>query len=441
MTGLSQENLMKEVSFSIAKHNGLLEKAKQLESELNVLAKNKADGPTHGLPNGLEHKYRPTVNNTSPSPKRPVAPRRKSDSKSRGGGRPGGQGSLGMDNFDAHIKSIITNALMADQSVDKSRGERTTGAHSGSVTVVKELDAKVHVTDYSKKDRVGQPNKTLVSEVTGKHSLPVSIPLKELSEVHTKHQRDATRDTYSPITISRPSSSSSTMSADSVKNLPNGASDCLNLSPPYSIPIMHNPISSNRKGDPVFIDPRIQASIQASLALGYRSPYLPVHARDSPHGQPGAPMFNTQGNAIDNFLHNTHGRDKYSHPAGLNGFNRLTPPHSKTTPSPVKSTSPAVSTTPPSGPGKGMSAMPEDRGRRWRKKRTYSGGRSPPSAVKRQAGGRVTNEVAAMVSVASQPLAISSISDAESSTKSSPGLGTSPTKIPPHMLPDGKNNI
>ena len=439
---------MKEVTMSIAKHNGLLDKAKQLESELTVLSRNKSE--THGLSNGPElsgsksPKYRSSVN-TSTSPKRAVTQRRKSDGKGRGvvsraGGGGGGAGHVGMDNFDAHIKSIITNALMADQSADKAR---ITSANTGTISSGKELLTKAHITEHNRKqtvtkERVSLPVKLPLSEMTGKHSLPVSIPLKELSEVHSKHShhsrvdhRDESRDTYSPISNSRPSSSSSTMSADSVRNLPNGASDCPSLSPPYAAPIMH-PSAPRGKLDQGAIDSRqIQAGIQASLALGYRPSYMP------PSSQQSGPMYNNQGNAIDHFLHDKQlaGRDgKYATPnhlTGLNGFNRVTPPQCKTTPSPVKSASPA----------KAMPFIPnisEDRGRRGRRKRTYSGGRSPPSAVKRPAGGRaVANEVAAMVSAASQPLAISSISDAESSTKSSPGLGTSPTKLPPHMLPEG----
>lgn len=383
---LSHEHLIKEVSLSLAKRNGLLEKAKQLESELNHLQHNKSDTHHSSSPDQKNLKYKALGN--SVSPKRSTTPRRRSDPKARGGVRQGpsssgsGTGGGSMDSFDAHIKSIITNALMADQT-EKSRAERS---------------SHVSPKDLKAADSKAKPSLPVHIPLKTMQSLNVSIPLKGL-DVHTKHEKqpsgkveDTTRETYSPI--SRPSSSSSTLSADSVKNLPNGAADGP-LSPPFQA---EHPLPKK---------PHDQMMMASRLHPGSYAPYLlnDAHQMDS---------------AMNQLIQERFEREKvYSQ---MNGSSPL-----------LKASSQSNMTIP-----KTHHSLSDEKSRRGRRKRNISDGRSP-GAVKRQAvSGRVASEVEAMVSAASQPLAISAISDAESSTKSSPGLQTSPVKAPTHMSVDGK---
>lgn len=187
-------------------------------------------------------------NSTSPRPSIHMSPRREVMRTGSPGSDHSKDRNKAILSFDAHLKSIITTALMADGEKKHSEGE---DVNKSSCSIeAEQLTFKNHLShDRQQSLHAGtlqtkQPKREL--EVTVTQHIPVQIPLNDsggckkpcmqvsipLSNVHKEagSKKQVTKlkalphvicEGYSPI--SRPSSSSSTESAESVKNLEHGA--------------------------------------------------------------------------------------------------------------------------------------------------------------------------------------------------------------------------
>ena len=186
-------------------------------------------------------------NSASPRPSVPVSPKHEAMRTDIPGCDQSKDHNKAIMSFDAHLKSIITTALMGDGDKKPTDREDVKKSSSGGSAEAENLTFKKHLSHDNQQSRDAgmlsskqpkhQPDKAAARHVpvtmpfkdTGankKPSVRVSIPL---SSVHSEEKPGSKLkapshvmcEGYSPI--SRPSSSSSTESAESVKNLEQGA--------------------------------------------------------------------------------------------------------------------------------------------------------------------------------------------------------------------------
>ena len=179
-------------------------------------------------------------NNTSPRAPRQDAAKTESPANDRSKDR-----NKAIMSFDAHLKSIITTALMTDSEKKHNEGvDATKSSCDGAVE--QPTGNKHHVNQADGTLQAKQPKQELDVSAAPRHipvqlplndaaaargkkpSMPVSIPLSSVHKdgaekraTKLKAPPRVTREGFSPV--SRPNSSSSTESAESVKNLEHGA--------------------------------------------------------------------------------------------------------------------------------------------------------------------------------------------------------------------------
>ena len=180
-------------------------------------------------------------NSASPRPPRQDAAKTESPGKDRSKDR-----NKAIMSFDAHLKSIITTALMTDS--EKKHNEGADVNKSSCDGSVEQLDGNKHLAHVNQHDGTLQamqlkqeldvpatrhiPVQLPLNDAarSKKPSMPVSIPLSSVHKDAVGGEKRAaklkapprvTREGFSPV--SRPNSSSSTESAESVKNLEHGA--------------------------------------------------------------------------------------------------------------------------------------------------------------------------------------------------------------------------
>ncbi len=408
-----------------------------------------------------------------------------------------------MESFDARLQSIITNALMNDRTgevkdsklsedlkqnllgslgLNASYPETKSPLPPNKLSVLEAQTRDIllqrkrvqergsgdhHQTDFPIKrekespkggNQISLPVKIPLKDVGRKPlSVPVSIPLSNVATQDRHSHKDSShhsgrpvspmmRDAYSPI--SRPSSSSSTASADSVKGLAHGATR-RSTSP-------RTP-SLASSGSGFNIDSIVSEAHHSSNAARFVPP-LPhalkdsfsgqlspgAHSRQPPPQLPGLPPFTVYGHPQYSNLFGALGLP--NGPGGDKEHFAHLPPAAKQAilNSPYMVTSaiqqPQVFYGFDTSGGATINGLPKDAGildkpKRGKRKRSTSSGSSRSSASSKRAShgaekdgnnihgerkpGQQQSEIASMMSTASQPLAIQSISDAESS-KSSP---------------------
>ena len=397
-----------------------------------------------------------------------------------------------IESFDARLKSIITNALIGGEAPDAKGKEVAPGKPEGKNHV---LPCGAPLLDYhdispsrpgapkpgeleaaGEAERLGRVQKMESAAALGLLSLPVKISLHDSQAANPpgmmasadKRNRDGrrrrsgspAREAYSPL--SRPSSSSSTASAESIRHLTHGTAsprqgtfqlDSLipdsRRSPATKMPPPPRSSSAASDSAPPPLTPPHMAPPKMSPTMG---PMPPVSMPGYPAGYPGlgASMLGVPPHGYPPHMdkealqhlspgskHMMHGLP-YSIAAAQHGSQVFFPGYH-----------PPVN-------GITKSLADDDKPKKGRRKRASpaSGAKSPPGlAAKRSPpphmngptsknchppgkppgkGGPHPGDIANMVSNASQPLAIQPISDAESS-KSSP-LPPSPSKLPPHLL-------
>ncbi len=499
---LTQEFLMKEVAAALLQHRKLLETTQKVELECTTLERAATDQKHRdrsmqrkGSSSGSPRKPVSGPNKTTTPPKVPGAsPKRQMEGLA-------GKLSLSpkdkekretMESFDARLQSIITNALMNDRTGDvkdtklsediKQNLLGSLGLNSSypdtksplSQNKLTMLEAQVllqrkrgsgdhHPSDFPIKrekespkggSQISLPVKIPLKDVGRKPlSVPVSIPLSTVANQDRHGHKDSShhsgrpaspmmRDAYSPI--SRPSSSSSTASADSVKGLAHGATR-RSTSP-------RTP-SLASSGSGFNIDSIVSEAHHSSNAARFVPP-LPhkdsfsgqvspgAHSKQPPPQLPGMPPFTVYSqysSLLGNLgLPNGPGGDKehFAHlpPAAKQAF--LNPAYMVT--SAIQQ--PQMFYGFDTSGGATINGLPKDaaildKPKRGKRKRSTSSGSSRSSASSKRAShgaekdgtnihserkpGQQQSEIASMMSTASQPLAIQAISDAESS-KSSP---------------------
>lgn len=507
----TQEYLVKEVTQSLDRRRNLVTKLQTLEDEVTdmcsppkseKLSPNKKSSP--GTPGkGV------VSDGAFPAGSSPVASGRGKGQSPRGQSRRGGgrggrsrkdsgtqnpqSQEVNNQSLDARIKSIITNALMGDENnvgenaAPVIKKSRTSGKASAKGHGEKQEDKSSDNKTALGNSTMSIPVKISLEDVVPPASMPVSLPLpnkegetslrnlliqsgnpttakvQKLQQQHKEVASSSTssrkskldlgrssspsgrRESYSPI--SRPSSSSSTASAESVRHLEHGAR-VASVSPkgnaaPHQ---MINDRSANRPGSvpnsghfskgPLSVQTESKsgaaANPAAASALGNLYAGYPQFGAMLLGGyvyNPQIPASPTEKELYAKML--LSGSHPYLGTAGssmvyqqlnqMNGISKLLP----------------TSTNEDKGRGKPR--------RRRSNSKTVGGGCELKKSAQlsnhcstldlsttSQRGStrlplsRATPEVVSMMSTASQPLAISAISDAES-TKSSP-LDKSPTK-------------
>lgn len=395
---VTQEILVKEVAASLAQHRKLLDQANKLESEVTSL-ETKDKSPVTGSKSPAKSPRvsmatSPPLSGSKLSPK-DWSPRFKSDVFDKKLSPRDGKDNL--ETFDAHLKSIITTALMGEPDLPK---EKSSGSKDSLATRPPDRynseytsPAKLHLKRLypSEREEPGKP----VDTAAGIMSLPVKIPLNEvpkpkclpvsfpLSSVAEQGHRDSgkhgpkspcARDVYSPI--SRPSSTSSTASAESVKHLLHGTlctsprSTCSSDLNDHKSPVSKlHPRSSQ--------SPRIEqkqpaGQIPVSYPASFLTPSLsmltsnipPSHymmASDKPpsNSHPGNPSHNPShnpslpSNHLSNHPSNHPAMGQMPYLAHSQMFDMTLPSHSN-------------------GISKTITAAAEEKGKRGRRKRTGS---------------------------------------------------------------------
>lgn len=447
----TQEYLLKEVNSSLDKKRKLFDKLKVLENEVTVLTSPKSDkSPKKASPRSAPGKTSERLSNVSHGP----AGRGKGQSgrgkrgASRGRNRKdNARNQEANETLDARIKSIITSALMFDDSSvndgskksklltknngknvqkddsDKSRDKNDVGNHSLTLPMRLPLDN----TDASSMP-VSLPLSGLENEPKLAHLLTQNSLLKLSNQAKETSIRRSKQDMgmfYSSIQrvskspISRPSSSSSTASAESVKFLEHGTRvasvnpNCVVTSQIHSDEVKaHNvPVSgpSSQISSKGLLSAKTLSSVSKSYTVGKCSGYPHVGAMLL-----GGLVHNTQVTATEKDLCSKMlggSTDLGSHMVNddLVRINKLLPSEMSKSKRKQRRRQSVYKT----GSGRGRLGSTMHRGS------TRHEGEVPSLS-------RATPEVISMMSTASQPLAISAISDAES-TKSSP-LDKSPTK-------------
>ena len=517
----TQEYLLQEMNSTLDHNRKLIDKVHKLETEMTVLGspkseKNQQTPSSKKSTPSTPQKASDSSTNTSPA----SAGRGKGRGSKRGGGRgrsrkDSSQNSQeSSDTLDAKIKSIITNALMGDEitEVIPSGGKKARTSSSGGNT--KQQQQQQTSSDKIGGDKTVLGNPTSISvpvklplKDASSTSVPVSIPLHseggdsslrtlltscgaKSSHKHHKQQQEPPTSSSSPqkggsgrshagrssnnvvleqgesySPISRPSSSSSTASAESVKHLEHGArvasvSPKSNLAAqvtpgarPGSAPtssqssvLAKGPLSVQtdstqaKAGVGASVDP---ASAALSLYAGY--PHIGAMLLQSGYGynQPTAAekeqyakmlLLSNYPYGIQNTASQLGASMMYQY-GQMNGMSKLGVPgasslvleESKGRGKPTKQRrSKALGS---GGSGGGSVAADSSKKPAHSSSGSLSGGAFDRGGMRRGdevALSRATPEVVSMMSTASQPLAISAISDAES-TKSSP-LDKSPTK-------------